>query len=104
MSHGTRPILAIDTAPDHITGSRRPSLSVPRGAVNGDVGEVPLPAQPPMMPEMSPKTASSTSQSFTLLFLSTSLSRVDELCLCNRLCFLRAVEIQLKSCFQSLPC
>ena len=57
LPHGSRPILAIDTAPTQIT-NRHPSVSVSRGLANGEN------TLPPMatLPELSPNTATSASQ------------------------------------------
>jgi hypothetical protein len=57
LPQGSRPILAIDTAPTHIS-NRQPSVSVSRGVSNGEN------TLPPMasMPELSPNTATSAGQ------------------------------------------
>ncbi|KAI0771392.1 hypothetical protein BC629DRAFT_1583323 [Irpex lacteus] len=56
LPQGSRPILAIDTAPTQIT-NRHPSVSVSRGLANGEN------TLPPMasLPELSPNTATSAS-------------------------------------------
>ncbi|KAI0696005.1 hypothetical protein BC835DRAFT_1406060 [Cytidiella melzeri] len=56
LPHGSRPILAIDTAPTQIT-NRQPSASLSRGVANGENTLPPL----VNMPELSPNTATSAS-------------------------------------------
>lgn len=41
LSHGSRPILAIDTAP-HAAANRHPSLSAPRDVLGGEVHSPPI--------------------------------------------------------------
>ncbi|KAH9947586.1 hypothetical protein B0H21DRAFT_778411 [Amylocystis lapponica] len=62
ISQGSRPVLAIDTAPSHMTGTRHTSLSVSRGGVapNGDAGPPLTVSAPPTLADTSPKTATSS--------------------------------------------
>ncbi|KAI0335946.1 hypothetical protein GY45DRAFT_1409536 [Cubamyces sp. BRFM 1775] len=61
---GSRPILAIDTAPSHANANGHPPLSVPRSAVavNGEPLSAPV-LNTTAMHELSPKTTTSASQS-----------------------------------------
>ncbi|KAI0670848.1 hypothetical protein C8Q78DRAFT_1069577 [Trametes maxima] len=70
---GSRPILAIDTAPSHANTNGHPPLSVPRSAVtvNGEPLSAPVMAATTMQ-DLSPKTAASASQSHPI-FLSARL-------------------------------
>ncbi|KAI0917262.1 hypothetical protein AcW2_007443 [Taiwanofungus camphoratus] len=67
LSHGSRPVLAIETGPSHLHTNRHPALSVsrPNIAPSGDVASAStISAQPPPVPrDASPRTASSSSQS-----------------------------------------
>lgn len=70
ISHGQRPVLAIDTAPSHTNSTRPPSLSISRSGIphNGEIGSSTVTAQSSStVPEQSPKTASSSRQSFISL-------------------------------------
>ncbi|KAI0648118.1 hypothetical protein C8Q79DRAFT_1008469 [Trametes meyenii] len=65
---GSRPILAIDTAPSHANANGHPPLSVPRSAVtvNGEPLSAPVMAATALQ-ELSPKTAASASQSHPII-------------------------------------
>lgn len=67
ISHGQRPVLAIDTAPSHTSSNRHPSLSISRSGIshNGEIGSSTVTTQSSStVPDLSPKTASSSRQSF----------------------------------------
>ncbi len=67
---GSRPILAIDTAPSHANGSGNGHLSMPRSSiVNGESLSAQVMSAVALQ-DLSPKTAASSSQSSYLLVVS----------------------------------